>query len=63
MGTATPKIRRGRGHLQLGDHLPFGDFSPQRYAWFLSDRRAIAKPFPVWGKLGLFEVEIPEGLI
>lgn len=40
----------------------FGDFTPGRYAWKLENVRAIA-PFPVRGRQGLFEVEIPEGLI
>jgi hypothetical protein len=46
----------------LTNNLPFGDFSAGRYAWNLRDRKAI-KPFPVWGRQGLFEVEIPEGLV
>lgn len=47
---------------QIGENLPFGDFSPGRFAWDLRDRKAI-HPFPVWGRQRLFEVEIPEGLI
>ena len=40
----------------------FGDFSPGRYAWKLENVRHI-EPFPVTGRQGLFEVEIPDGLI
>ncbi len=36
----------------------FGDFSPGRYAWKLENVRAI-EPFPVKGRQGLFEVELP----
>lgn len=39
----------------------FGDFSLNRYAWKLENVRAII-PFPVTGRQGLFEVELPEGI-
>ena len=42
--------------------IKFGDFSYGRYAWRLSNVRRV-KPFTVRGHQGLFEVEIPEGLI
>lgn len=32
------------------------------YSWLLKDIRRIEKPFPVKGKLHLYEVEIPEGM-
>lgn len=44
---------------QMQGALPFGDFSPGRYAWRLENVRAI-EPFPVTGRQGLFEVELPE---
>lgn len=50
-------------HEQIGEDLPFGDFSPKRFAWDLRDRKAIREPFPVRGRQGLFDVEIPEGLL
>ena len=43
----------------LGKEGSFGDFSPRRYAWKLGSVKAI-EPFPVTGKQGLFEVDIPE---
>jgi hypothetical protein len=39
-----------------------GDFGLERFGWVLENIRAI-EPFPVTGRQGLFEVEIPEGLI
>lgn len=47
---------------QMEGAQPFGDFSPGRYAWKLENVRTI-EPFPVKGCQGLFEVEVPEGLI
>jgi hypothetical protein len=52
----------GRGPAEIGMELNFGDFSAGRYAWELANVRAI-EPFPVKGRQGLFEVEVPEGLI
>lgn len=48
---------------QIEENLPFGDFSPKRFAWDLRDRKAIKKPFPVRGKQSLFDVEILENLL
>ena len=42
--------------------IAFGDFSDGRYAWKLENVRPIV-PFPVKGKQGLFEVELPENII
>jgi len=39
----------------------FGDFRRDRYAWKLENVRAI-EPFPVKGRQGLFEVELPKGI-
>jgi activating signal cointegrator 1 len=44
---------------QMKGALPFGDFSPGRYAWKLENLRPM-NPFPVKGRQGLFEVEITE---
>ena len=41
----------------------FGDFSPGRFAWKLRIIDNKFTPFPVKGAQGLFDVEIPEGLI
>jgi len=37
----------------------FGDYDPDRWAWKLKNIRDI-NPFPVKGKQGLFEVELPD---
>ena len=36
----------------LTDQLPYGDFTPGRYAWLLDNPRAIDPPIPAKGKLG-----------
>jgi hypothetical protein len=46
---------------QMDGAMPFGDFSPGRFAWKLENIRAI-DPFPVRGKQGLFDVEVPDSL-
>jgi hypothetical protein len=33
----------------------FGDFSPGRFAWFLTDIKLLPKPIPAKGSLGLWE--------
>ena len=45
---------------QIGTDLPFGDFTPGRYAWKLEDLRKIP-PFAVKGKQGLFDVPLMPG--
>ena len=40
----------------------FGDWTPGRYAWQCANVRPI-EPFPVTGRQGLFEVEIPDDLL
>ena len=42
--------------------LPFGDFTPGRFAWKLENIRRIKEPFPVKGRQGFFNVELPEGV-
>jgi len=46
----------------FGDERPFGDFSPGRYAWKFKMIDNTFEPFPVKGKQGFFEVEIPNVL-
>ena len=41
---------------------PLGDFSPDRFAWETDNLRTF-EPFPVKGSQGLFEVEVPPGLL
>ena len=43
--------------------MPYGDFTPGRYAWILDHVRRITEPFPVIGRQGLFEVDIMEGSV
>lgn len=51
----------GIGIDPLSYDMIFGDFAPGRFAWKLEGVTPI-KPFPVKGRQGLFEVEIP-GLV
>ena len=37
----------------------FGDYSPGRYGWLLSDPVVFNTPIPIKGKLGIWEFEIP----
>ncbi len=39
--------------------LTFGDYSPGRYMWLLSNVRALPQPIPARARPGLFEVDIP----
>jgi hypothetical protein len=36
----------------------FGDFTPWRWAWHLSDVKVLTMPMPARGKLGLWEVNL-----
>jgi hypothetical protein len=38
--------------------LAFGDYTPGRYAWLLSDVQALPTPIPVKGQLGLWEYDL-----
>lgn len=40
----------------------FGDFTPGRYAWKLRMINNTFEPFPVKGRQGFFDVELPEGV-
>jgi hypothetical protein len=37
------------------DDLPWGDFTPGRWAWLLADVRKLAEPIPARGRQGLWE--------
>jgi hypothetical protein len=68
-GTIWPKARilgmfgpDGRGIPPTDGHegdyraeLPFGDFTPGRFAWLLADVKPLPKPIPAKGALGLWE--------
>jgi hypothetical protein len=46
----------------ISDQLPFGDFSPGRYAWLLEDVRRVEERCPwCWGR-GLVEGTTPNGM-
>lgn len=38
--------------------LPYGDFTPGRYAWLLEDIQALSEPYPIAGHQGLWNVTI-----
>lgn len=41
------------------EEAPYGDYSPGRFGWITTGLRRL-KPFPVTGRLGLFNVTMPE---
>ena len=47
-------------HFSRTNELHYGNYDPGRFAWKLSNCRPIREPFPVRGRQGLFEVELPE---
>src|SRR5262249_36001304 len=49
-----------RDELSLDSpELHFGDFRRGRWAWRLNDPRAIPVPYPLTGRLGVYEVPEP----
>jgi activating signal cointegrator 1 len=38
----------------------FGDYSPGRFAWLLSNIRALPEPIPAKGALGLWDCDLPQ---
>ena len=50
-----------RGHPEFLRESLLGDFSSGRYAWKLENVRSLDL-FPVKGKQGLFDVEVPDSL-
>ena len=49
--------KSGDGDWQdISDQVPYGDFSPERFAWILSDIKPI-EPIPVKGHQGLWNWE------
>jgi hypothetical protein len=46
-------------YLQLNEaELSFGDYSPNRYGWLLSDPVQFAKPIPAKGQLNLWDFDL-----
>jgi hypothetical protein len=52
-GTETWQVPPGN----MSREYSFGDYSPGRYAWLLSDVRALPEPIPAKGALGLWNYE------
>jgi activating signal cointegrator 1 len=38
----------------VSDQLPYGDFTPDRFAWLLADIKPFAEPIPARGRQGLW---------
>ena len=50
-------LRRADGSLVLSDQeRAFGDYSPGRWAWLFHRVMVLARPLPVVGSLGLFDL-------
>jgi activating signal cointegrator 1 len=47
--------RRGGPPIETTAQLPYGDFSPGRYAWLLADTEPLDEPVPAKGRQGLWE--------
>jgi len=45
------------------DQVPFGDFTPGRFAWDLVETDRLPEPVPAAGRLGLWEWYVPEGVL
>lgn len=41
----------------------FGNYEPGRFMWMLEDIRKLSLPFPMRGQQGLFDVELPDGIL
>jgi len=59
---STDEKNRIWGNDLVASDLPFGDFGPARFAWRLKNVRTFT-PFPVRGRLGLFDIEVPDHLV
>ena len=52
-------LRYSGNAKEISDQLPYGDFTPGRFAWILENVRLI-DPLPAKGKQGLWEFEMEE---
>ena len=50
----------GYNRFRKTNELHYGNYDPGRFAWKLSAIRPVKEPFPVTGRQGLFEVELPK---
>lgn len=59
----TMEWMRMRESEQAQEEYRFGDYSPERFCWFLSDPVKFAKPIPCGGHLGLWNFEYDESIV
>jgi hypothetical protein len=59
----TDRDHCGCTYMTDGREICFGDWTPERYAWELSNVRMLDKPIPVRGQQGLWEWTPPQGLL
>lgn len=55
--TDDPDLGRDRARLGGVHEEAFGNYGPDRYAWFMTDLRPLAKPVPARGFQGLWTLE------
>lgn len=48
------------GEWDIASQLPYGDFSPGRYAWLIDNVQSVDPPIPARGRQGLWSWE-PNG--
>ena len=56
-GTLWLRIPAERPATEITGQLPFGDFTPGRYAWLLTDVQRLEVPVPAKGRQGLWDCE------
>lgn len=56
------KVILANGRHVHGNEYIFGDYSPGRYAWILSDVKILPEPIPAKGRQGLWNWEPPDQL-
>ena len=52
------ELEMGQEHEGSQNELAFGDYSPGRYGWLLSDPVQFANPIPAKGKLSIWEYKL-----
>ena len=50
-------------YIEDKNELLFGDWTPGRYAWEFANTKLLPVPIPVRGKQGLWNWEVPEGVL
>lgn len=59
---AAMKIGEFVAPLPTGNELAFGDYTPGRFAWILSDIRRLETPIPAKGQRRLWNWDMPDNL-